>query len=293
MTNKTIVIIGNGFDIDLGFSLSFSDYYKYNASLFTSQNLNITTETWNNFEQSLLELIMECYNNGKLNEEAIRINALWQLFKDGLSFFFTHAFDKNKKINKKSFAYRFLNILPQNSIIYTFNYTNPYDFIPNAPKNELIHVHGEYIQDTFNKDLLVCSQADKMIVGINKIGLPTAFMENQYIRPLIKRENLAWKPTHIEEDLINAESVFIFGFSFGITDSDYFTRFFNKIKNRTSNCRRLIFITNKEESYNQILSNLESTYGLTKNIFLQYNIQLKPIYTSCKCMYNDPILEYL
>ena len=41
MNKRTIVIIGNGFDIDLGFSLSFSDYYKYNANLFTSIVFNV------------------------------------------------------------------------------------------------------------------------------------------------------------------------------------------------------------------------------------------------------------
>ncbi len=82
--NETIVILGNGFDRDLGIDLSFNAYCNYH--LCPAYNpLNIDKKRWSDFENEIREKILSWYNNKRNEEYAKLINEEWIAFKRTLS----------------------------------------------------------------------------------------------------------------------------------------------------------------------------------------------------------------
>ena len=115
----TIVILGSGFDIDLGLENSCSDYAKSHFCPIAGN------EHWSAFENTLREEVIQWYNNGNSEQMAEELNQLWQVYVKNISFFFTDKSDvflvdkhkKGRRIKKvqTSCAYRFLKRIKQNS----------------------------------------------------------------------------------------------------------------------------------------------------------------------------------
>ena len=118
------------------------------------------------------------------------------------------------------------------------------------------YVHGRYFRDTFNKELMTISQSHNMIVGIDYNRMPQSVRENEWLSPIIKRLNPSYNKTDIEEKLLCANTVIFFGFSMGITDSDYFDEFFSAIANGTSTCKTIYYIINKRCCFDKFKENI-------------------------------------
>lgn len=249
---EVIVVLGNGFDMDLGLNFSFKAYCCYHLCPFCYSD----AEYWGDFENKIREDIL-AWNKNQNIEEAREINMKWQAFKKNFSFFFTAVSDKKElKIREDSFAYSMLRVFSENSEIYTFNYTNPYEYVEIKNYKRFHYVHGRYHRDTFNKKLMTISQSYNMIVGVDYKRMPRNICESEYLSPIIKQLNPSYNKTDIKEKLRKAKAVIFFGFSMGITDSDYFDDFLTAIINGASNCKTIYYITYCKDDFNKFKGNI-------------------------------------
>lgn len=270
---EVIIILGNGFDCDLGLDLSFNAYCHYHLCPFCCSDENF----WGNFENKIREDILE-WDKNRDEEHAYEINLKWQVFMKYFSSFFTYASDKKGlKIRENSFAYSMLRDFSENSEVYTFNYTNPYEYVEMESGKRFHYVHGRYYSDTYNKKLMVMSQSSSMIVGIDYKRIPQSVHENYWLSLIIKQRNPSFHKTDIEEKLLNAKTVIFFGFSMGITDSDYFDEFFTAITNGTSVCENIYYITINQESFETIKKNI-NRMGYDYSV-IERHVKIIPIYT--------------
>lgn len=269
---SALVILGSGFDIDLGLNNSCADYAKDH---FCPVAFN---KYWSDFENTLRNEVMQWYLNGKDEQKAKDLNQLWQVYVRNISWFFTKTSDKFT-INKNHCAYKFLKRITANSksIIYTFNYTNPYEYVDIPQVKDLIHLHGRYYKDTFNKPLMVMSQGHSIIFGINDC-IPSDCINNPNIRPLIKTNHPQYKETDIITDLSKAKIVIFYGFSMNIIDYGYFSEFFNSINNGFTNCKKIYFVTLNKKGFKSWCDNLKRSNVDVENILKQ--ITIVPVYTS-------------
>lgn len=268
---NTLIILGNGFDTDLGFNLSFKAY--------SNCHLNPTCglSTWHDYENYLRDKILKWVASDQSEQTAKDINEEWQAFTSNFSYFFTKNTSDLSVINSTSNAYTILENLTKKSSIYTFNYTYPFEYVAIPFKGTNYQfVHGRYYRDTFDKLLMVMSQHHNMIVGIDCDKIPDVVKVNEYLQPLIKQLHSSYQPTNLSKDLIQSETVVFFGFSLGIVDYDYFADFFNSIINGNSVCKQIFIITYNNGS----LSDMEFELKKQNLSFSQLNkfVEILPIF---------------
>lgn len=279
---SALVILGSGFDIDLGLKNSCADYARSHLCPV------VGNEYWSAFENKLRDEVIQWYNQGKDEQRAEKLNRLWQVYVKNISSFFTEKSDefivttqircrRTKKV-KNTCAYRFLKEIKakSKSKIYTFNYTNPYEYVNIPHVKEFIHLHGTYYKDTFDQPLLVMSQWHNIIFGIDEC-IPEDGINDSYIHPLVKKFHPQYKKTEIIADLLNAENVIFYGFSMGMIDYDYFSEFFNAICNSTASCKKIYYVTYNKEGLKDFIENLKAN-NLNIDEVLQ-QVSITPIYT--------------
>ncbi|MBQ2852930.1 MAG: hypothetical protein IJE76_06010 [Bacteroidales bacterium] len=281
--SNTLVILGSGFDKDLGLNNSCSDFSRYHLCPVAGN------DKWSNFENTLRDKVINWYNNGMSTKEAIELNKLWCEYSKTISWFFTNCSDEFK-INKKTCAYKFLECLTENSKIYSFNYTNPYEYIDVKQLNEIIHLHGRHYKDSFYKGMMVISQGNDIILGIDSECIPEDGFDNPYIHALVKKHHNVYKKTDIIKDLSYVENVIFYGFSMGIVDFEYFDTFFSSIINGTSNCKRIFYVTYDEMAYDYFRNNLVNVKVDYETI--EKNVSIIPIYTK-NGIANDDFIDML
>ena len=264
---KTLIILGSGFDIDLGLGNSCRDFCKSHYCPISGN------QYWSDFEGTLRDEVIKWYTDGKQELAAKALNELWQVYVRNISWFFTDKSDKFK-CNGRTCAYKFLKRLSPTTKtkVYTFNYTNPYEYADLPQLKEFTYLHGRHYRDTFNKDLMVMSQCHNIILGIDEC-IPQDGLCNPYIHALIKKNHPIYKDTDIIRDLSKAKHVIIYGFAMGTIDYGYFEDFFKSIKNEESHCEKIYYVTYNKTSFEDFLIILKEK-GLKTG-----SIKLIPIYT--------------
>ena len=280
---NTVLIIGNGFDMDLGINLSFLKWRNSHHCLsYELSKSNPKGDLWNDFEKSLREAIL-AYHNGTTSSDiqAKDINLFWQGFWKFFSVFFSEETQDYPDIRtvKENCAYDVLKHLNESSVVFTFNYTYPYEYVNLPPICEFNFVHGRYIKDYFVGGMAMMIQSHNMILGIDYKRMPQQIISNKYLAPIIKKQNPSFEESGIETALDEAENVIFFGHSLGITDSDYFDEFFSKIANDESLCKRIFIITLDQDSYSNIIESAK-LWGVDFDRLSKSNIEVIPIFTS-------------
>ncbi len=281
--SNTVIIIGNGFDMDLGINLSFSKWRNSHHCLsYELSWLHPKRDLWNDFEKSLRQSILSYYN-GTLSTEIDDkdINLFWQGFWKYFSVFFseeTKDYPNNKHVVKNC-AYEVLKHLSDSSKVFTFNYTYPYEYVNLPTKCEFTFVHGRYYKDYFVKGMAMMVQSRNMILGIDYKRIPQQILSNKYFAPIIKRQNSSFEESGIEKSLIEAENVVIFGHSLGITDSDYFDDFFLHIGTSKCRCKRIYIVTLDTKSFCEIIESAKE-WGINWDSITQNAVKVIPVYTS-------------
>ena len=279
---SALVILGSGFDIDLGLKNSCADYAKSHLCPV------VGNKQWSTFENTLRDDVIQWYNNGKHEQKAEELNLLWQVYVKNVSWFFTEKsdnflvrkFPKGRKAKKvqRSCAYRFLKRIKVNckSKVYTFNYTNPYEYVDIPQMKEFIHLHGKHYRDTYDKPLMVMSQGHSIVFGIDEC-IPEDGINNPYIHPLVKKYHPKYTKTDVITELLNAENVIFYGFSMGMIDYGYFSEFFNAICNGTTSCKKIYFVTYDKKGLKDFYGNLNASNLNVVDILQQ--VSIIPIYT--------------
>ena len=269
-----LLIIGNGFDLDLGLQTKYSDFAKDDEywpfdSGTTSLGLYLNDcskiDTWFDLEKELGE-----YSNPSSGiyskDDRMSFNLLTKALSAYLSF-------REKDVLKegtcaKKVLHHILDLrehdvfdTSDDPFIYSFNYTDLNSIaerlgLPSSFKCQ--HVHG--------------SLADNNIVlgfGDNVISrAETEFMRKSF--------NEKYNPPPIISAMMRARSIIFFGLSFGEVDYAYFNEFFNTVSSfddegSSLGGKELIFITYDEQSRLSILHNIHERTGNKTSQLLNTN----------------------
>lgn len=266
---KVLVIFGNGFDLDLGWKTSFKDFYEAKRKNFEFYNENpyiknmIEGKYWYNLEGYLRNCIIKIDDS---NLESF--NLFWQVCGDFMLDYLSNNLSQFDT-NKNSCAYNFLQCINDNTTVYTFNYTNPFEELGFKQPN--IHfIHGKLAGAYYGSEL-------KLGVDTNVKNLST-LANNEEIKPVIKVDANTEKDSLIKE-LKDADTIIFYGHSLYITDSDYFKRFFEKISDNQICSKSLYIVTYDANGLQSTKNNLEE-YNISFDDLEFSNNTINIVFTS-------------
>ena len=266
---ETLIVLGNGFDLDLGWKTSYSDFYNAKRKDFDIINRlpyiedMIKGKHWYNLEGYIRQCILS------LSEDKMKIlNDFWQVCRDYLFGYLTHP--SNHSIiyttNKCGCAYALLTAI-RNSSIASFNYTNPF-YLNELDEYEILHVHGKLEDGAYKTKLGVDS-------NVKYIG---ELSNEDKIKCMIKSNNND-NVHKFHSMLKKAYNVIIYGHSLGITDSDYFKSYFEDIITGKIYDKNIYIVTYNKASLQDIVDNMRA-YGIDYTKLISASVNLIPIFTS-------------
>ena len=229
--SNSILIIGNGFDLDLGIKTKYidfanSEYWPFKERFSFEENtlpyfLNShknKVETWFDLEELLAIFARDnsILSKEKINDTMRDFEILKKKLKEYLEkqeevFFEEMKENTQTKKMSHSILQDFLEM--QNSKIYTFNYTNTQKIAKNLIlgfKDNVTHIHG-----SIKENNIILGTGDQR-------DIPDPFFQ------FYKSASPNYSSNNLVEDLNNADEIYIFGHSLGRNDHDYFSDFFKK-----------------------------------------------------------------
>ncbi len=257
--NKGVLIIGNGFDLDVGLKTSFNHIFKNwqpNDNIKSSRLYTLTNKNPRNEWNLLEDRIGQIYANNEYSsitdfdkEEECHKAMRSEIIK------YLNALDYN--YNDSSYASKLIKAVSQNEKfdIYSFNYTETVDII-SKNQLEVNHVHGKAKDSTV---ILGTEDNQKAIKDL-------CFFQKSF--------SPYYRSTNLKYDLIKADTVIFFGHSLGKADFLYFQNFFKTqsaegldIKNK----KKIVLITYDEYSRRKLLYQLFSMNNKRLDLFFQQN----------------------
>ena len=261
-----ILVIGNGFDLDLGLNTSYKAFIdkmyiktqhpESTNTLIDAMIKKCVESGWIDIELFLRDYAL---SYGNMNIEKNRnIELEYKKLSNDLNIFMSqYKYFDNKRNYLGKYIYNVGSIsskllkwisVQSNSRVYSFNYTNLNDVACslNEQQNlnikdlDIRYIHGE-----------TCSSYDgriaPIIVGIDDINVKEEF------RCMIKSARSSYN-SGIISDLSNSTHVIFFGFGMGKTDHPYFREFFKMIEKRELDTSISIFnISNSSAFYGQLV----------------------------------------
>lgn len=266
-----LIILGNGFDLDLGLHTRYSDFWhsenwkeakktcpeKYFIRSLEDYQI---THNWFDLESGLLEGATRL--RGRLNKNYDKINyykSFQILIKELKNYIL--AQQENFIPNKNSVAEQIFNSIGYgNSLkcIYNFNYTDISKIIEKfkiTSLPEVYHVHGSLQPD------------DHIILGIEVEDFASIPPQLTF---LIKSNSPHYHYTHLLRDLENADDVIFFGHSINGMDFPYFKDYFMSLATLPTmqlRNKHITIITYDENSAMQIKDNFRRNGIDVRNLF--------------------------
>lgn len=265
---QTLIILGNGFDLDLGWKTSYKDFfqtkrdsfYQYNNLSYIKQMID--GECWYNLEGYLRQCILRVKQT-----DVEQLNDFWKLCSN----FMLDYFKRNPsvfKTNRDSCAYRLMAVLNK-SVVYTFNYTNP--FTKEGMKEPEIHfVHGK-LDGAFNGTQIKLG-VDMGVIQENELS------KDKFLQPLLKSNANSEKDGLICQ-LKKSDNIIIYGLSLSITDSDYFKLFFEYVTSNRITSKSIYFVVYDTKGL-QMLKNNMNGYGISFEKLQYSQNEINIVYTS-------------
>lgn len=250
MIDDILLIIGNGFDIDLGLNTGYKDFvtsayfesclHKNALFDYIYSSFEDNDKKWIDVENVLLK-----YAKDRLSEKGDRAIQDFQDLRKALTLYLENI-DLKSRLNSNSIAAKLLRIVSKRSSfdILSFNYTNLKNIASVLEINEsinYIHVHGSLE----NKSIIVGFQDDVDV-------LPSKYF-------MIKSHSPYYRSCNVRERLEKAREIIFFGHSLGSTDYHYFSDFFKKQSGLSSEKvenKKIRIFTFDEKSRLEILSQL-------------------------------------
>ena len=286
------IIIGNGFDIDLGLPSKYSEFiqsgewknayrgvkcflsdYNYrNHSLIDHLQQASVDSCWFDIEEEIHRFIVKHPVNSV--QEVEEIKSEFNIIKKALADYLKRVSKElEHKADKKKLAYQFLNTLqnsPYSKIEILFNYTVPDLFLEMPTYHELgkgffTYVHGSLRND----DIVLGCDVQKG----EKVNRSLSFMY---------KYNMLNRATHVARHILGAKEVVFFGQSVNEMDFGYFREYFKAASAAPEPVRHLTFITLDENSERNIKDNIRnqgiSVTDLYNNLWTFDFIHTKKIY---------------
>ena len=290
MTTNIALVIGNGFDLDLGLLTRYSDFAdpknkEWNDFLnmtgtilkrmfpieFVEHMRNARIyENWFDIEEEILKFANKHINLSKTQISLIKqqYEALVQCLRQ-----YIYRQTVSTKIKVDSLANVLVHKLsetPHPVGIYTYNYTNCIKLCGCKKRDYFsIHpIHGMLLSDDI---VLGCRiyNGSKKNEQLEFLYKPTVDIQKEILK----------------QNLTQATETIIFGHSLNKMDACYFKDFFEDIEKGTQNCKHLTFICKDAKSEGMIKRNLQDYVNLSN---VERNVDIKYIYTD---LWNikDPI----
>ena len=275
---KTIYILGNGFDLDIGLKTSYKDFientYKGNKPEYTNQLIDDMVKAYNDANWIDIEAFLRSYalsyNEKDIEDRCIKTE--YEKLSRDLNYYMSVEKHGNRDIynrvqyKKSSAAMKLLSEIanmPTNDFhIYSFNYTDLNAICNSSNINRIDNNHITYVHGTATSSYP--GRMPPIILGIDEIDVKKAFY------CMIKPYNSNYQ-SGIIKSLQEAEHVIFFGVGFGITDAPYFKGFFSGICEGKLPNRKIDIYTREDDS--MILGKIKS---------LDSNIDIATLKENCK-----------
>jgi hypothetical protein len=289
---RTAFLIGNGFDLDLGFKTKYSDYFNIwdrnnhwpfkdaTSGLGGYINQCAKTDKWLDLEKALFDYA--AYPNGK----AITVGGVYPIDSDRDDFNvlvtsltqYINRIPWETSVNKESVASAALKTILDNGdyAIYSFNYTNLRRI------GARLYLDGTYYNDK-EYDLQytpIHGTVDNQDIILGVHSDATLIEGYEFLR---KIDQPLYKSNNLQQDILTAHNVVFFGLSMGIIDYPYFRDFFAGLCTGvipSSEKRNVTLFTYDENSRLQLLKQLRELTG-TDLMRLKSNCHFEIIRTSC------------
>lgn len=268
---ETLIILGNGFDLDLGWKTSYADFYhakkndfaKYNRMKYIQEMVH--GEHWHDLEGYIRKSLKEMSQ-----DKIVEMNLFWRFCRDRMFEYFKLNKTDIFNTNKNSCAYKFLLEITKKSTIFTFNYTNPFkkNCIP-IKATEFIHIHGD-MENTVNSTELKLG-VDKYVIDENNI------VKGEQTLPIIKSHNNKYV-SKFTQLLKTYKNIVFYGHSLGQTDADYFKSYFRHVISGDICGQNIYLVTKDTKGLQQIKYNLKK-YDIEYDDIALSKCSVTPVYT--------------
>lgn len=282
---NVVLILGNGFDVDLGLKSKYSDFifgnkwnqlydyvdekYKDKMKMFSLlthiHNAGHTPSLWFDVEYEIYKYINKYTFKEKDQLDLLGRTAQSEFIRLREALYY-HLLGATREfvLDKNKWSYILLKALieSQNKLdVYNFNYTNSCALCQ-LPQIDIKYIHGS-LDD--NDIVLGCER-----IGHEYIPLQFSFF---------LKSNMINRPNNIIEKLYNANEVIFFGHSLNKFDFHYFKEFFEYICYPIDHELHLTFITKDEKSELDIRNNLHAQ-GIPVPYLFKSNIETTLIHSA-------------
>lgn len=263
------LIVGNGFDIDMGLPSRYSDFIRskewndavsgfniylqqkdyQNHSLIAQLQMASTNSQWFDIEQEIHRFIVSHPDNTERDVRDIRSE--FEVIKKALTNYLkriTSTFTADNSKVSTALHYRMRECPLTVTEIY-FNYTYPHQYIKlpiqqaifNGAQHWVTFVHGS-LRD--NDIVLGCDLQEG-----EQVNRQLSFMY---------KYNQLKKANHIARNILEAKEIIFFGHSINEMDFGYFKEFFKVASASPKPIRHLTIITYDDESERNIKDNIRN-----------------------------------
>ena len=263
------LIVGNGFDIDMGLPSRYSDFIRskewndavsgfniylqqkdyQNHSLIAQLQMASTNSQWFDIEQEIHRFIVSHPDNTEKDVRDIRSE--FEVIKKALTYYLkriTSTFTADNSKVSTALHYRMRECPLTVTEIY-FNYTYPQQYIKlpiqqaifNGAQHWVTFVHGS-LRD--NDIVLGCDLQEG-----EQVNRQLSFMY---------KYNQLKKANHIARNILEAKEIIFFGHSINEMDFGYFKEFFKVASASPMPIRHLTIITYDDESERNIKDNIRN-----------------------------------
>lgn len=268
---ETLIILGNGFDLDLGWKTSYAEFYQAKKARFAEFNGMryiqdmVQGEHWHDLEGYIRTCLKEMPQS-----RAEERQHFWWICRNLMFDYFKSGGTKIYNTNKASCAYKFLTVITKESTIVTFNYTNPFkkNSIP-TKATEFIHIHGDIENTTQPAELKL--GVDEGVISENSI------ISGEQTLPIVKSHENKYVD-RLFQSLKTHKNVALYGHSLGQTDADYFKSYFLHIISGDIFGQNINFVTKDVKGLQQIKNNLKK-YGIEYDNVALSKCNVIPVYT--------------
>ena len=279
MGEETLLIVGNGFDLSIGFKTSYGDFMK--SSYFPHEETsNLCSYLHKQYEENMgwidieneLSEYSRMLTTKKLNAQKyntiLDIDSLREEYDELKSSLKCYLQEETKRAfgpSPDNPAKRVIDQLPAESKIISFNYTSIIERMTRdrfcASKGNLLHIHGSL------------APYDDIVFGVEdsaKLSKEHVFLYKAHSRHLKVQEFSDW--------LNSAERIIFYGYSLGDTDHQYFEKFFRKLCSDDRTYTELVFYYYDQSSYDNLIWQLQM---LTNHKLTQLQILNKIEFKNC------------
>lgn len=266
MGEETLLIVGNGFDLSMGFKTSYGDFMQ--SPFYPKNNSTLCLHLWKKYRENMgwIDIENELSEYSKLLSsfelETDQDKSKWSVaafrmqydeLKSSLKLYLQEETKGQFILKKDNPAVSVINHLPVDSKIISFNYTSIIERMTRdrfcVSKGNLLHIHGSL------------APYDDIVFGVEdsaKLSKKHVFLYKAHSQSLKAREFSNW--------LNSAGRIIFYGYSLGDTDRQYFEKFFQKLCSENSSNVNLVFYYYGQSSYDNLIWQLQM---LTKHKLTQ------------------------